>query len=149
MGEQPVGEPMDSYSPPYTFGSYFQPSPVCELNPKETAARNKPPLANIPSGALVPVCLVHQHGHDKHGPYNWRETPIHLMTYAHAIQRHLAAWIDGEDMDPESGLPHMAHIAAGCNVVLDAIAHGKFLDDRPPKGRGAELIKEATDGRGT
>lgn len=113
-------------------------------NPKEYTGRVKPPLSAIPSGAEIPVALVHQYGHDKHGPFNWRETPINCMTYAHAVRRHLAAWIDGEDNDPETGQSHWAHIVASGNIVLDAMACGTLTDNRPPKGNAAKLIQEAT-----
>jgi hypothetical protein len=113
------------------------------VNPKEITGQRKPALALIPSGALIPVCAVHAHGHAKYGPYNWRETPVEAMTYAHAIMRHLVAWIDGEDLDPETGLSHIAHISAGGNIVLDADSLGMLNDNRPCKGRGAELIRAA------
>jgi hypothetical protein len=114
------------------------------LNPKEVTGQRKPALALIPSGALIPVCAVHAHGHAKYGPYNWRETPVEAMTYAHAIMRHLVAWIDGEDLDPETGLSHIAHIAAGANIVLDAASVDMLNDNRPVRGKAAELIRCAT-----
>jgi hypothetical protein len=42
------------------------------------------------------------------------------------------AYVDGEDLDPESGMDHLAHIMACCAVLLDAKAAGKLNDDRTP-----------------
>ena len=54
--------------------------------------------------------------------------------------RHLNAWRDGEDLDPESGLSHIAHIATSCNILLDAAACGTLQDDR--NKRPATLTRE-------
>jgi hypothetical protein len=44
--------------------------------------------------------------------------------------RHLNAWRDGEDLDPESGISHIAHIATSCNILMDAAVCGTLQDDR-------------------
>lgn len=44
--------------------------------------------------------------------------------------RHLNAWRDGEDRDPESGFSHIAHIATSCNILMDAAHCGTLQDDR-------------------
>lgn len=52
-----------------------------------------------------------------------------------AAHRHIAAWESGEDIDPESGLPHLAHAATNLAFLSwmidgpDAEAYRKF-DDR-------------------
>lgn len=45
--------------------------------------------------------------------------------------RHLQLWWDGEIHDKDSGLDHMAHIAASAMIVMDAAAHGKLNHDFP------------------
>jgi hypothetical protein len=47
--------------------------------------------------------------------------------------RHLNAWRDGQDMDPESGISHIAHIVSSCNILLDAGHCGTLQDDRNKK----------------
>jgi hypothetical protein len=76
------------------------------------------------------VAWAHKLGADKYGPWNWRETGVCASTYVNAIMRHLNAWRDGEDLDPESGFSHLAHIACSCNILMDAAAVGKLQDDR-------------------
>jgi hypothetical protein len=46
------------------------------------------------------------------------------------MMRHLNAWRDGEDLDPESGISHLAHIACSCNILLDADYCDTLQDDR-------------------
>ena len=73
---------------------------------------------------------MHKLGADKYGPFNWRLTGVCASTYVHAILRHLNAWRNGEDTDPESGRSHIAHVACCCNILLDAAACGTLDDDR-------------------
>lgn len=110
-------------APPSTGGT--------ALNPKDIAGRSKPQLGLIPTNAMVPVARVMELGAKKYGPYNWRYTPIGLMTYLHAMKRHIEDVINGIDIDPESGEPHLAHIASGAMIVLDAKAKGTLREDRP------------------
>jgi hypothetical protein len=58
------------------------------------------------------------------GADNWRGG-IQYTRIISAIHRHLAAIQEGEDIDPESGLPHVYHI--GCNVQF----LGWMMQNRP------------------
>lgn len=88
--------------------------------------------------------MVLAHGAEKYSPYNWRKDGIRAMTYVSAIQRHIAAYIDGEDNDPESKLSHIAHIRACTGIMLDADSIGNMEDDRPQKGQASELLRHFT-----
>jgi hypothetical protein len=99
-------------------------------DPKGEAGAKKTPLGLIPPSAMEEVAWVHKLGSDKYGPFNWRETGVCASTYVNAILRHLNSWRDGEDLDPESGRSHIAHIATSCNILLDAAACGTLEDDR-------------------
>lgn len=100
-------------------------------NPKDIAGRAKAPFELIPAAALPAVALVMKHGAEKYGPYNWRDIAVAYRPYLGAAMRHINAVIDGQDTDPESGLPHLAHAAAGLMILLDAIVTGNVKDDRP------------------
>jgi hypothetical protein len=74
-----------------------------------------------------------------YGPYNWRETPVRLTIYIDANIRHSLAILDGEDIDPDSGLPHTSHISANMAIIQDAKKYGTLVDDRP----GIKTTKES------
>lgn len=50
-----------------------------------------------------------------------------------AMQRHLLAFWDGENMDPDDGLPHLAHAGWHCMNLLTYMNRGIGTDDRPGK----------------
>lgn len=104
-----------------------------DLNPKGAAGRAKPQMHLIPVAALECVARVMELGAKKYGPYNWRETPVNYTTYLSADMRHGAAFLDGQDQDPESGQSHLAHKISSMLILLDAIVTGNAKDDRPPK----------------
>lgn len=72
----------------------------------------------------------------KVGPYNWRRGYAWSLSYD-ALQRHLGAWWDGEDNDPESGLSHLAHAGWHVLALIWFVAHKPKLDDRPHTYFGA------------
>lgn len=113
-------------------GGIVQPEPEAyELNdPKGAAGALKTPLGLIPPYAMEQTAWVHKFGASKYGPFNWRDTGVCASTYINAIMRHLNAWRDGEDLDPESGISHLAHIACSCNIMMDANYCEKLQDDR-------------------
>ena len=47
----------------------------------------------------------------KTGKENWKN-PMNLIKILESLQRHVAAIMDGEEFDPESGLSHMGHVMA-------------------------------------
>lgn len=101
------------------------------INPKDLAGRSKPQLHLIPLPALLSVSRVMELGSAKYGPHNWRDQPIGHTPYISAMMRHLIAFSGGEDLDPESGQSHLAHIASGAMILLDAREAGTAKDDRP------------------
>lgn len=113
-------------------------------NPKDAIGTAKPPLHLIPAGAEVPESVVMALGAAKYGPFNWRSTNVKASVYVAAARRHLAQWFDGEDDDPESGVSHVAHARACLGILLDAMATGHLVDDRPAAGAASELIETFT-----
>lgn len=101
-------------------------------DPKGIAGLAKPQLQLIPPGINTAMAAALKIGADKYGPWNWRTNKVEIMTYLGAMRRHIDAVLEGEDLDPESGAHHLGHVAAGCAIVLDALAHGTLIDNRPP-----------------
>lgn len=119
-------------------------------NPKAMCGRTKARFCFTPPAPLVLVGKVMQSGAEKYGPFNWRDDPIKASDYYDAINRHLQAWFDGETHDPESGINHLAHVAACCFVVMDASDCCSLIDDRPQGGKAAAtmaFLKNAYENR--
>jgi hypothetical protein len=112
------------------------------LNPKDLVGAVKTPLGLLPWSALVQVAGVFKVGADKYGAYNWRTPgqPVQHVTYVEAAFRHLAAYMDGQTIDPETGCNHLAHAACGLLILLDASAVGNAIDNRPTPGHAAEIM---------
>lgn len=55
-------------------------------------------------------------GAEKYEAESWRAVPDMRQRYYAACIRHVNAWRAGEQMDPESGLHHLAH--AACNLYF-------------------------------
>jgi hypothetical protein len=104
-----------------------------KLNPKHIRAMKdgKPPMEYLVWEPLVAVARVLQHGALKYGVRNWLKDAILCTTYIAAFFRHIfLGWALGEDIDPDSGEHHLAHVAAMCLIIMDAQKHGTLIDDR-------------------
>ena len=99
-------------------------------DPKREAGLKKAPMWLMPPEALRQQAWVHKLGASKYGEFNWRATGVCASTYISAIMRHLDQWRDGEDIDTESGMSHIAHVACCCNILLDAQYCNTLDDDR-------------------
>jgi hypothetical protein len=113
-------------------------------NPKDLVGDTKPQLHLVPPTALVRCAKVFELGAKKYGPYNWRGNAVRRTVYLSAAMRHLAEDLDGEDVDSESLQSHVAHAMACCAIIIDSEETGNQIDDRPPAGCTARLIRELT-----
>ena len=103
-------------------------------NPKDAIGTTKLPLHLWPETATALGCLGLLDGALKYGRANWRHAGVRASVYVDACRRHMAAWFEGEDDDPDSGLPHLAHALACLAIVVDAEAAGMLVDDRQTPG---------------
>jgi hypothetical protein len=89
----------------------------------------KPPMELLSSEALTQIAKVMGKGAEKYGAQNWRNG-LEWSRVIGAALRHLTSFNNGEDLDPETGLSHLAH--AGCCVMflLEYIKTHPELDDR-------------------
>jgi len=96
--------------------------------------QGKPKMSLIDPIFLMTLARVLQGGEDKYGgpsdPRHW----VHGMSYSRvidAMKRHTLAIEMGQDIDPDSGEPHTAHITA-CAMILDYYRrhYRGHLDDR-------------------
>jgi hypothetical protein len=73
----------------------------------------------LPARALKAVVEVLDMGARKYAEENWRTVPDARKRYTSALFRHLEAWRMGEELDPESGLHHSAHVATNALFLLE------------------------------
>ena len=88
-------------------------------------------MSGLPAPVLMECGLVKLHGDLKYGAYNWRQAGVRSSVYFDAVMRHLNAWWEGEDIDPDSGEHHIAHAITGLAVLRDSQLFGNCTDDRP------------------
>jgi len=89
----------------------------------------KPGMSLLSREALEQIALVMDFGKDKYAAHNWRNGFQWSRPLSAAI-RHIMAFNDGEDRDPESGLSHLAHAACCIMFLLEFEKTHKELDDR-------------------
>lgn len=83
----------------------------------------------IPGKPLIEVGHVMAYGADKYAANNWRLGLSYSETMG-SILRHLVAFNEGDDDDPESGLSHLAHAAAQVLYLLEFHIEKTGIDDR-------------------
>ena len=71
----------------------------------------------LPPHALKEVVKVLTFGAQKYERDNWQKVPDSKRRYFDAMQRHVWSWKQGEQLDPESGIHHLAH-AMCCLMFL-------------------------------
>lgn len=76
----------------------------------------KPDLSLFPMSVASSVSEVLTFGAKKYARNNWQNVKPAVQRYYSALQRHLAALQDGEEIDSDSGLPHIYHV--GCNITF-------------------------------
>lgn len=77
----------------------------------------KPRWSLLPRGTIPTVIAVLEYGARKYQVDNWMRVDDPERRYYDAAMRHINAWLQGENNDPESKLPHLAH-AVACLLFL-------------------------------
>lgn len=116
-------------------------------NPKSASGRLKPDLSLIPPAAAIHEARAFEEGAQKYGPFQWRESTVEARTYIAAALRHINAWVDGEELAPDSGQHHLGHARASLGILLDAQECGTLDDNRPPPGAAARLQQARESGQ--
>jgi hypothetical protein len=102
-------------------------------NPKDMIGTRKAPLSTVPMGVIVEMGVGMLEGAAKYGRHNYRCAGVRASVYYDAVMRHLIAWWEGEDIDPDSGMPHVTKAMCTLAVLRDAQMQNMCADDRPPK----------------
>lgn len=95
-----------------------------------TYDEGKAPLAYLPWAAIDLMAQVQAFGHRKYGDfYNYRKGLEVGRNLSSAI-RHIRDFMEGHEVDPESGLNPLGHAMVRIAFVLQNLADGKAIDDR-------------------
>ena len=115
-------------------------------NPKDAIGVRKAPLSCVPAGVIAEIGVGMLEGAAKYGRFNFRGVGVRASVYYDAAMRHLFAWWEGEDIDPDSGLHHVAKALTTLAVLRDAQIQAKCSDDRPPRSAAfyARLNEQAS-----
>lgn len=81
----------------------------------------KPKLSTVPNGIVYAIEKVRAYGFAKYKEAeNWKS--IDPERWHEALLRHvMRIWEDPTAVDPESGLPHLWHIAANVDFLIESL----------------------------
>ena len=86
------------------------------------ADQGKLRLTLVPPSNIKAIATVREYGCQKyHDPDNWKN--VEMQRYEDALYRHWNAYLSGELRDPESGLPHLWHVACNCAFLIEMYEH--------------------------
>lgn len=89
----------------------------------------KPKWSLVPQSSLIPMVQVLEFGAKKYGAYNWTKG-LSIKETCESLKRHLDAFMEGEDIDSDSGLSHIGHIQCNALFLSWMMENRKDLDDR-------------------
>lgn len=98
----------------------------------------------IPAGPLRTLAELYGRGAEKYEPRNWERGYEWSKSFA-ALNRHLWQFWSGQELDDETGLPHLASVAWHAFTLLQFCAEHPEFDDRPAAARKPNLAKLMAD----
>lgn len=107
-----------------------------DTNPKDAVGIKKVPFSVLCWNVMAEVAVGMAEGALKYGRHNYRRAGIRESVYFDATLRHLVAYMEGEDIDAESGMSHLTKAMCSLMVWRDAKSRDVATDDRPPKTLG-------------
>ena len=115
---------------------------IKESNPKDRIGVTKVPFSVIPSQVMAEVGVAMLEGGFKYGVSNYRDAGVRATVYYDATLRHLTSWLEGEDIDPDSGLSHITKAITSLIVLRDGMKNDLWVDDRPIKVSNPNWMQE-------
>ena len=79
---------------------------------------NKPRYSLLPKGVVNSVVEVLEFGAKKYSADNWQEVDNAKERYYNAAMRHIDLWWNGEKLDPETNVHHLAHAATNLFFLM-------------------------------
>jgi hypothetical protein len=95
---------------------------------KHDADKNRMEL--LPPFSLQAIAGIFTFGAKKYDDFNYMRGAKWSRYYG-ALQRHLNAWYQGEENDPETGKSHLYHAGCCIMILIETQQFEKGEDDRP------------------
>jgi hypothetical protein len=76
---------------------------------------------------------VFEYGKKKYAAWNWAKGMAWSVPVACALRHADALWYRGEELDAESGLPHLGHLMCNLVMLLHFVQYYPDLNDLPYK----------------
>lgn len=89
-------------------------------------------MSTVSAPVMAEIGVAMLEGACKYGRHNFREVGVRGSVYYDAAMRHLMAWWEGEDIDPDSGMNHIIKVMSCLSVLRDSMIQENWVDDRPP-----------------
>ena len=89
----------------------------------------KPKMNLLPPKAIVEISKVLTFGAAKYDAENWRKLDDLQNRYTAGALRHIFAHMDGEELDPETNLSHLAHAMCCLLFKLEIELEERFKEE--------------------
>lgn len=152
--QTPPGDPFREDQRPRVTAEFG----IKDTNPKDAIGISKAALSALPLQVVVEAGLGMMEGGLKYGRHNYREAGVRASVYFDATLRHLIAWFEGEDEDPDTqerdadgavvpgtGVNHVAKAITSLMVLRDAMLNNMCTDDRAPEPADPQWMGKLND----
>ena len=93
----------------------------------------KPRMNLLPPKAIMEVAKVLTFGAEKYDAENWRKLDDLQNRYTAGALRHIFAHMDGEQLDPETNLSHLAHALCCLLFKLEIELENAQIKEEEPR----------------
>ena len=93
----------------------------------------KPRMNLLPPKAIIEVSKVLTFGAEKYDAENWRKLDDLQNRYTAGALRHIFAHMDGEQLDPETNLSHLAHALCWLLFKLEIELENAKIEEEKPR----------------
>lgn len=112
-------------------------------NPKDAVGSRKWRVYfTVPPRVIWEIGVALLEGALKYGRFNWRVAGVRVTVYTDAAKGHIDQFLEGENIDPDSGLHHITKAIASLVVLRDGLLDGNVYDDRQPKVKDLGAYRE-------
>lgn len=114
---------------PSDFRPYIMDLPSESPGLAQRFNEGKPQWSLVDFKALEPMVRGLEFGATKYAAHNWRQG-LKVSKLLDSLHRHYNAFLDGEDLDPESGVPHIGLMMCNLMFLSRMMMDKPEMDDR-------------------